>query len=123
VVGVIALLAVGVVGVVVLNRLGGDSPRGAVEEYIDALRDGNVDRMREVTCADMQADLDNFELFLDGEFGDELRRTEIEILNVREDGDEARVTVRTTLTLGGETETSTDDVLVVKEDGDWKVCS
>jgi hypothetical protein len=120
VIGVLALVAAGT-AVVLLRGSGDDSPEGAVTGFLEAFKDGDVQTMRELTCADLRSQLDSADDFM-GDIGSLITNIEFRVTDVVTNGDESSVTVTMTATVMGQTESQTETVRVVREGGQWRVC-
>ncbi len=151
--GGVALLVVVLIILFVFVLGGGGGPKGAAEDYLEAASDFDFERVCELSTKDAiepefeEADVDSckglgdyydeqFKTFGIDEFQDDLE-IDVEIDDVKEDGDKATVeyTVKSKYTGDDEDgfreftgedsleneETGTLDM--VKEDGDWKVSS
>ena len=145
-----AVLVIGVVLLVVLVGGGGGGAEGVAEDYLEAQTELDFERVCELTAKDQQEEqLESADAADCGEIGDqsgelvtdEVRayfddvEIDIEIDEVKEDGDEATVDYSYTSEYTGddvegfketfstdETEESdTGTLTLVKEDGDWKV--
>lgn len=145
--GVVVAVVVALVLVFVLLGGGGDDPEGVAQEYLDAGADGDFSRVCELSTEDVQetvfSDLDVEDCdaagnAIDDQLGSELSfddfEYEFEITDVSEadDGESATVTVDGTTTYTGddediaefyegEGETSSEELRLVKEDGEWRV--
>jgi len=116
---VVLLLACGIGTVVLIRTLGSGSPEDVVNDYFSAYRDADFDKAMAATCAIDRENIDENEWRQ--EVGD-IEQLEWDVVSVDENGDEATVRTRVSVTFQGQTDTQTLPVPVVKEDGDWKVC-
>jgi hypothetical protein len=98
---------------------GGGSPEDALEDLKDAAKDGDEEKLCDLftedakdqieenvdeSCEDFYGDISDDDLEILSEF---------EVKETNEDGDEAEVTI--------EADGEEDEVLMKKEDGDWKI--
>jgi hypothetical protein len=127
---VVAALIVVLAMSVLAIGCGEDSPSAAVEDFIEATKDGdcekavdmidldmsgmekagiNTDDMKKEIVASCEADVENSEIV-----SYEVRNEEIE-------GDTATVEVEMTTKVDGEESTDTDTLTLNKKDGEWKI--
>ena len=94
-----------------------DSPKTAVNAWFSALKDRDVDAVKQKTCAQYAGDVDA------GDLNDEEVTTVTwNITNVTQNGDSAVATIELSYVDQGETRHETVRFSVLKENGDWKVC-
>jgi hypothetical protein len=122
-----AAVVLAIATIVFLNARYPGTPEAVAEAYIDALRDGDLDRMQELSCADLQPafnDIENRD-----EAGANLARMVEEsrlrysVYDIAIDGDRAQVSIDTTAGSGGSANTTTGTFSMVRENGDWKFCT
>ena len=120
-----AAVVLAIATIVFLNARYPGTPEAVAEAYIDALRDGDLDRMQELSCAALQPafnDIENRD-----EAGANLARMAEEsrmrysVHDVIIDGDRAQVTIDSTA--GGSANTTTGTFSMVRESGEWKFCT
>ncbi len=90
------------------------SAERAAENYLEAIKDRDIEEVRELTCLAKRDDVDP----LDSD--EEL--VSWEILNTEQRDTVAEVRARVEVREDGEPDTETIDIELVKEDGDWLVC-
>ncbi|WP_020525488.1 Rv0361 family membrane protein [Catelliglobosispora koreensis] len=86
--------------------------------YLAAVKDKDAAEMREHTCASKRDEIDEQDMK-----DDEDRLLDWKILSTKEHDSSANVTAEITATDNGKTRTSNVTITLVKEDGDWKVCT
>jgi hypothetical protein len=126
---VVALIVVLAVSLVAIG-CGEDSPSAAVEDFIEATKDGNCDKavdmldldvpgmeeaglstddLKKEIVASCEADVENSEI------------VSYEVRNEEIDGDTATVEVEMTTKVDDEESTETDTLTLNKRDGEWKI--
>jgi hypothetical protein len=111
--GVLAVvIAVAVTLILVLS--GSTGPTGVVNSWLTAAQDKNISRLRDLSCERARDEITSGAI-------PEIKSWDI--TNVSESGDTATVTLNITVTVDGETHTSPARLHLIKENGDWKVCS
>jgi hypothetical protein len=127
--GAAVVLVLFVVGIVVFVQfLGGpsndNSPEGAVDRWLAAVKDENIDDVKENSCAkDVQAynqDPSRTDDFTNTS-GNKLESWDIGTANVSGDSGKVSVTIKGEKS-DGSSASDTGQVPVVREGGDWKVC-
>ena len=115
---VVVAVLVAIAGVVVATRfLAADTPRSAVEAWLGAIKDENIGKIRSLTCARYQSDVEDFQV------PDDVTDFTWNITDVNEiDEDSATATVEVSFNEGGQPERESATFSMVKENGDWKVC-
>jgi hypothetical protein len=116
IVGVVILVAAGV-GVFLYLRIASDTPRNAVNAWFTALKDQDVEKVRNLTCARYSNDFNEVDLN-----DEEVRTVTWNITGLTESGDSAVATIDLAFTDNGTPRNETVKFSVVKEGGDWKVC-
>jgi hypothetical protein len=103
-----------------------DSPKEAAELYLEAMYDGDTDQMKEVLCEDLRDQFDDDAI---KDFKNERNDADVSDVNIDVTDEEKvseteyRVSYKVSAKIDGEKQDFDSELTVVKEDGDWFVCS
>lgn len=99
---------------------GGGGPSGAAKSWLQAANNGNEDKVEDLTHSDSRLNMVLTQIVASFESQD----FSVDSVETTEEGDEeATVEAEVTASADGESATSTSEMQMKTEDGDWKVLS